>query len=390
MTTIGIHDIELATGHYVLHLDDLAAYNGVDPMKYHAGLGQDEMSVVAPDEDIVTMAASAAAALLARTGTAGIRTVFFATETGVDQSKAAATWVHKLLGLPQNVRVTELKQACYAGTVALQAALGIVSRNPAERVLVIASDIARYELDSPGEPTQGAGAVAMLIGANPALLEIEPHSGLFTAEVDDFWRPNGSNTAVVDGKLSVSAYLDALSGSWEDLQAAGGPAVSEIDRMIYHQPFTKMARKAQTRLREITGGTAQNDAALQTQEDALAAAASYNRRLGNTYTASLYSGLISLLDNDPADLTGKRLGLFSYGSGSVSELFTGIVQDGYRQVRDSSRVAKLLDEREKLSVARYRELHESVSYADCVTPKVTASPFRYVGTSDQARKYERV
>src|SRR5690606_26799065 len=104
--------------------------------------------------------------------------------------------------------------------------------------LIISSDIARYELDSPGEPTQGAGAVAMLIAAHPALVEIEPVAGLFTDDVDDFWRPNDSSTAVVDGKLSMSAYLDALTGAWDDLRAQGGPSIEEIDRILYHQPFT--------------------------------------------------------------------------------------------------------------------------------------------------------
>src|SRR5690606_13380750 len=132
--------------------------------------------------------------------------------------------------------------ACYSGTAALQAGIGIVSRFPEERVLVIASDIARYELDSPGEPTQGAGAVAMLISADPAPAEIEPATGLFTADVDDFWRPNDLSTAVVDGALSVSAYLDALSGAWDDLQSRGGPGIDAIDRLLYHQPFTKMAQ----------------------------------------------------------------------------------------------------------------------------------------------------
>ncbi|MFR4190734.1 MAG: hydroxymethylglutaryl-CoA synthase, partial [Corynebacterium variabile] len=138
----------------------------------------------------------------------------FATESGVDQSKAAGVAALRLLGLPSNVRVVEMKQACYGGTAALQAAVGIVARSPEERVLVITSDNARYELDSPGEPTQGAGAVAMLISADPDVLEIEQANGISTIDVDDFWRPNDSTTAVVDGHLSVGAYLDALTGAW--------------------------------------------------------------------------------------------------------------------------------------------------------------------------------
>jgi hydroxymethylglutaryl-CoA synthase len=136
---LGIHDLAIATGHHVLDLDDLAAANGVDPAKYHVGIGQDAFSVPAPDEDIVTMGAAAAKQVLDRHGVDGIRTVLFATESGVDQSKAAGVYVHGLLGLPRNVRVVELKQACYGGTAAVQMALGIIARDPGERVLVIAA-----------------------------------------------------------------------------------------------------------------------------------------------------------------------------------------------------------------------------------------------------------
>ncbi|MGW9020281.1 hydroxymethylglutaryl-CoA synthase [Leucobacter chromiiresistens] len=380
MISIGIHDIELASTHHLLDLGTLAETTGVDPAKYRIGLGQDEFSVPAADEDIVTMGATAALALLDRNGLDGVRTLLFATESGLDHSKAAGVFVHKLLGLPPQVRVAEIKQACYGGTAAIQAAVGIVQRNPNERVLVIASDIARYALDSPGEPTQGAGAAAILIAADPALVEIEPASGLFSADVDDFWRPNDSSTAIVDGALSISAYLDAMTGAWDDLAAHGGPAITDIDRLVYHQPYTKMARKAQARLGEHTG--------VDLGDDGLVPGAIYNRRLGNAYTASLYAGVASVLDHEP-DLVGKRLGMFSYGSGSVSEFLTGVVQPAAASRGD--RFTSVLDARVPLSVPEYRELHarELPSSTDVETPRVTEAPFRFAGISGSARRYER-
>lgn len=382
MTPIGIHDLELATAHHVLDLGLLAEANGTDPNKYRIGIGQDEMSMPAPDEDVVTMGASAALPLLHRHGTEGIRTLLFATETGLDQSKAAGIWVHQLLGLPAHVRTVELKQACYSATAAVQAAIGIIARSPEEKVLVIASDVARYELDSGGEPTQGAGAVAMLVSANPALVEIEPLSGVHTADVDDFWRPNDSSTAVVDGALSVRAYLDALTGAWDDLAARGGPELAAIDRIVYHQPFTKMAKKAQQRLSTHAGGDL--------GEAGLVTGSVYNRRLGNTYTASLYASLAALLDHEEG-LAGQRVGLFSYGSGSVSELLTGIVQPGYADPSRAKRVTAALDARVPLEVAEYRQLHatELPSAVDVATPRVTKAPFRFAGIEGQARQYER-
>ncbi len=51
---IGIHDLEVATSHYVVELDTLAERHGIDPNKFHIGLGQDAFSMPAPDEDIIT------------------------------------------------------------------------------------------------------------------------------------------------------------------------------------------------------------------------------------------------------------------------------------------------------------------------------------------------
>ena len=396
---IGIDDIELATSHHVVRLDDFAEANGTDPAKFHLGLGQDEFSFPAPDEDVVTMAAAAAAPIIERSGTEGIRTILFATESGIDQSKAAGMAVHSLLHLPSQMRVVEVKEACYSATAALQAAVGIVTRSPGQRVLVIASDVARYEIDTPGEPTQGAGAVAMRVSADPKLLEIVPVSGLNSADVDDFWRPNDSTTAIVDGALSVTAYLDALTGAWTDLAAQGGPAMAEIDRVLYHQPFTKMAKKAQVHLAGLTGedldteivaGTPGGSASTRPRDTGLATSTLYNRRLGNSYTASLYAGLCSLLDHD-ADLAGKRIGLFSYGSGSVGEFFTARVVPGYEQQSRRQAVTEALDARVPLSIDAYRALHaaELSSAEDASTPKVTAGPFRFAGVKGRARLYER-
>lgn len=382
MTAIGIHDLELASTHHVLDLADLAESQGIDPNKYHIGLGQDQVSMPAPDEDVVTMGATAAQQIIARHGTDGIRTLLFATESGLDQSKAAGVWVHELLGLPSNVRVAEFKQACYAGTAALQAALGIIARNPAERVLIITSDVARYELGSPGEPTQGAGAVAMLISANPDVLEIEPVSGVYTDDVDDFWRPNDSTTAVVDGRLSVRAYLDAVSGAWDDLASREGPAAETLTRIVYHQPFTKMAMKAHAHLARHTG--------VDLGEGGLATGSVYNRMLGNIYSASMYSSLASLLDHEN-DLAGRRIGLFSYGSGLVSELFTGIVQPGANANGRKERTEAMINARVPLDVETYRELHSHVlsSTSDVETPRVTKGPFRFAGIKNRARYYQR-
>ena len=381
MTPVGIHDLSVATAHYVVGLTELAEAAGVPPQKYLTGLGQEAMSFPAPDEDIVTMGAAAALPILERHGMERIRTVLFATESGIDQSKAAGVFVHTLLGLPSGVRVVELKQACYSGTAALQMAAGMVARDPREQVLLIMSDVARYQLDTPGEPTQGAAAAAMLVSADPALLELEPVTGVHTADVNDFWRPNDSTTAMVDGGLSLRAYLASLMGAWDDFHARGGAGFHTIERFVYHQPFTKMAQKAHARLSQHTSHAV--------SVNALKGSLDYNRVLGNSYTASLYIGLAAMLDGSD-DLAGSRVGLFSYGSGSVGEFFTGVVQPDYAQHRRRETTLAALEARRPLDLEGYRALHSAhtESSQDRETPRVTSGPFRFGGIQGQARQYE--
>jgi hydroxymethylglutaryl-CoA synthase len=50
------------------------------------------------------------------------------------------------------------------------------------------------------------------------------------------------------------------------------------------------------------------------------------KRLGNMYTASLYAGLVSLINSESSRLEGKRVLMFSYGSGLASSMFSLRVQ----------------------------------------------------------------
>ena len=160
--SVGIDAIRFYTSHYYLDLKTLAESRSVDVDKFYVGLGQHKMAVVAPDEDVVTMAADAGLRVLEAVPDINeIEMLLFATESSIDQSKAAGLFVHQLLGLPSRCRVIELKQACYSATAGLQLAFHFLRCHPDKKVWLIASDVARYGLKSVGESSQGGGAVAM-------------------------------------------------------------------------------------------------------------------------------------------------------------------------------------------------------------------------------------
>ncbi len=383
----GIDLIRFYTPSYYLDLKSLARARQVDPAKFYLGLGQEQMAVPPPDEDVVTMGANAARGCLEETEPEGIDMLIFATESGIDQAKAGAIYIHRLLDLPSQCQAFEIKQACYASTAALQLALDHVAQRPERRVLIVASDIARYGLGSAGEPTQGAGAAAILVSAAPRLFEVEPAWGSYTEDVMDFWRPNYRDEALVDGKFSLRMYLAALAEAWAAYRRAGGHELGEFKHFCYHQPFAKMALKAQRHLEQAADRPAARKSRVQ-----LESGLRYNRRLGNTYTASLYISLLSLLEQTPADLAGERVGLFSYGSGCTGALFGGTVRPGYRRVLAQETHEKMLGERLELDIKAYEDFYESRlpgDGRDCRLPRHKTGAFRLAGIKAHQRLYEK-
>ncbi len=384
----GIDLISFYTTKYYLDLKTLAEARGVDADKFHIGLGQHRMSVPPPDEDIVTMGASAALPLMERIDPESVELVLFATESGVDQSKAAGLFVHELLQLPSRCRVLEVKEACYSGTAALRFAASEMERRPGRNALVICSDVARYDLGSPGEPTQGCGAVAMVVNSTPRILELEDACGLHAEDVMDFWRPNYRDEALVDGKYSAKVYLTTVARTWEHYAEESGRSLADFSRICYHLPFTNMARKAQVQLCRSAGANARDYGNAMIDESL-----GYNSQTGNCYTASLYEGFACMLDTAEEDLSESRIGFFSYGSGCMGEFFSGIVKPGYRQHLLTDRHAALFSDRTELSYQSYEDIFNLKVPADgwdYVFAEYRTGPFRFGGVSGHKRIYEKM
>jgi hydroxymethylglutaryl-CoA synthase len=389
---IGIEAISFYTPHYYIDLKTLAEARSVEVDKFYQGIGQEKMAVPPPGEDIVTMAANAAQQALQNSRREQIDTLLFATESGIDQSKAAGIYVHHLLDLPKNCRVVELKQACYSATAGLQMAVPLIAAHPHRdrKVLLIAADVARYGLGTPGEATQGAGAAAMIISANPHVMAIDPEAGFYSEDVMDFWRPNYRDEALVDGKYSVKIYLKALMEAWQQYSEESGRSFSDFSRFCYHLPFSRMAEKAHQHLAKFTGHQDDPPEILSCHiQDSL----HYNRTTGNSYAASLYIGLTSLLDNSQVDLTNHRIGMFSYGSGCVGEFFSGVIQPHYQKSLFSAVHRRMLESRQELSYEEYESFYSwpvPTDGGDYNFPQYETGKFRLNGISKHKRIYERL
>jgi hydroxymethylglutaryl-CoA synthase len=383
-STIGIDSLALGVPRGHLDLRDLAAARGVPASKYLDGIGTQRMAIAAADEDPVTLAASAARRAFALSGrdSQEIGLCVVGTETAVDHSKPIAAFLHGLLGLPSACRIFETKHACFGGTAGLLNALDWIASGSARgrSALVVCADVARYAPGSPGEPTQGAGAVAMIVSERPRLLELDVgHSGAYARDVHDFWRPLHSKDAAVDGQLSVQCYLDALAGAYGEWRRDEPADAEPLARTCYHVPYGKMARKAHRRRRVIDGlDEASADATFAAE---VASSLLLPAQIGNVYTGSLYVALASLLHAEARAIEGQRVGLFSYGSGCVAEFFAGRVVAGAGELVRRLDLDAPVRASTRLTMAEY----EAIRRADAGADRRAAPPSAalHLGASEQ-------
>ncbi|MBW1605468.1 hydroxymethylglutaryl-CoA synthase [Lactobacillus sp. Sy-1] len=383
---VGIDAISFYTPAMYLSMEQLAKARNEDPNKYLIGIGQQEQSVVPNTQDVVTMAANAAEQIINDDNRAKIDLVIFGTESGIDNSKSAAIYLQTLLELSPRTRAFETKQACYGATAGLQMARDYVQLHPDKQALVIGADVARYGLNTPGEVTQGGGAVAMIVSANPRIISFDGNSAFYSKDIMDFWRPLHTTEAIVDGHYSNDVYVNFFKETWNQYQQITDLSIADLSAMIFHLPYPKMGIKG---LRAVLPeATPDKQAELKT---AFSFGSMYNKRVGNLYTGSLYLSLLSLIDNDDHLKVGDTVGLFSYGSGAQGEFFTGQVEAGFFDANRKQRMQTMLNSRRQLSVPEYESIFNS-------WPKIKAgdlilsvsdddAKFVFAGVKDDQRQY---
>lgn len=316
----GIASIGLQLPPLAMDVRELATLRSVDPNKYSLGLGCGEMSLCPPGFDVVRLAAGAAKRALERWGgnIEDIGLLAVGTESAVDMSRPLSAWVASELGLRGDIRSYEVKHACYGGTLALRQGLEWRWSGAArgKAALIIAADVALYAEGDPGEPTQGAGAVAMVLD-DPRVARIQRVSYPFSEPAFDFWRPVGESFPRVEGALSLECYERATAhcfGEWIG-ERDSEEALSGLAAACFHVPFPKMVKKAVRRLgATLAWDEAKTDAFFKSHVDPTM---DWNRRCGNAYTAALWISVAkALVGLQP----GQQISAFSYGSGFGAEL----------------------------------------------------------------------
>ncbi|GLU05738.1 hypothetical protein SLE2022_228190 [Rubroshorea leprosula] len=369
---VGILAMEIYFPPTCVQQEALEAHYGASKGKYTIGLGQDCMAFCTEVEDVISMSLTAVTSLLEKYGIdpKQIGRLEVGSETVIDKSKSIKTFLMQIFEKHGNTDVegVDSTNACYGGTAALFNCVNWVESNSwdGRYGLVVCTDSAVYA-EGPARPTGGAAAIAMLIGPDAPIAFESKFRGSYMSHAYDFYKPNlASEYPVVDGKLSQTCYLMALDSCYKQLckkyEKLEGTqfSLSDADYFLFHSPYNKLVQKSFARLvfndvvrnassvdevakeklgpfSSLTGDESYQSRDLEKISQQVAKplydakvqpTTLIPKQVGNMYTASLYAAFVSLIHNKSSKLAGKRVIMFSYGSGLTATMFSLRLHEG--------------------------------------------------------------
>ena len=425
----GIDDIAIYIPQLYLDATDFAKARGLDPVKLSRGLGIEQMAIVDTNQDPACLASNACLKVMQKNKLTPdqIGRLYVATESSFDESKAMNSYVIGMLEQVYGQETfghcggIECKFACVSGSYALYDNTNWIRAGEADDkyALVVVSDIAKYDMGSSGEVTQGAGAIAMLLNDNPRLLAFDRKVTSTSIKNEyDFYRPFGKETPIVHGQYSNLLYLIQVKNALRDYKKKvkdtgliklkeDETILDHVDYLNMHLPYSNMGKKALAYLvrhewrtlprwkniikkigmdepvpkdprgtiesvladsefmakdHQFTKLFTKTDEYAELYESKLASSLIASKMIGNLYTASLYLGFRSSLEFEyqkGVNLDGKRVGFCSYGSGASAMIFSGIIQPEYEQIVKDMNLETEIGPRTKLTLEEYEDLHEN-------------------------------
>ncbi|ERS98082.1 hydroxymethylglutaryl-CoA synthase [Sporothrix brasiliensis 5110] len=410
---IGIKAIEIYFPSQYVEQAELEKFDGVSTGKYTIGLGQTNMSFCDDREDIYSFALTVTKNLIEKykIDTNNIGRLEVGTETMLDKSKSVKSVLMQLFGDNTNIEGVDTVNACYGGTNAVFNAINWVESSgwDGRDAIVVAGDIALYAKGN-ARPSGGAGAVAMLIGPNAPVV-IEPGlRGTYMSHVYDFYKPDlTSEYPYVDGHYSLTCYTRALDASYRAYNAreqtvlarangtnghsngeatdASKAPLDRFDYVAFHAPTCKLVAKSYARLlyndylanpdnaqfaevpadlRDMPYEKSLTDKVVEKTfmgltkkrfQERVNSGLQVATNVGNMYCASVWGGLAGILShNESSALQGKRIGLFSYGSGLAASFCSFRINGSTEEIFKTLDIPARLAARKAVPPATYDAL----------------------------------
>lgn len=426
---IGIDSISFDVAKIHLPITTLAKARNIEPEKLEKGLGLLKMTLADAHQDTVVFGANALTKLIVENNIdlSKIARIYVGTESSIDSSKPISSFLIALMeqkfgeNTLDECDVVDFTFACIGGVDAMQNCIDFIQLNPTKKAIVVTTDLAKYDLNSTGEYTQGAGAVAMLITANPRIIAFENHWATSTKGVFDFFKPyrtvlketitgNTENQPwldnleaeieihkeqpVFDGQYSNQCYMDRTRNayfSFKKLKASKATVYNSWESIIMHLPYAFQGRRMLSEIYAldaantiITGDESPQEYQNKLKEiskseeyknfvnQKLMPAELASSLIGNLYTGSIFMGLLSTLAHfydTKKEITNSKFGFLAYGSGSKSKVFEGTIQPDWKTAIASVKLFETLENSVEINFDTYEKLHKKEQQTSVNKPK---------------------
>lgn len=413
---VGIEAIQFDVPKLYLPIEDLAQNRNIEPEKLTKGLGLHKMSFLDVNQDIITLGSNVLYKLIQQEHLkpSEIARIYVGTESSVDNSKPIASYilqvVEQKIGLNsfQNCDVVDFTFACIGAVDALQSCVDYIRLNPTKKAIVISTDNAKYDLNSTGEYTQGAGSIAMLITSNPSIISFSSETGVSTSGVFDFFKPKitlektaitnnpknedwfgvleteitiSKEQPVFDGQYSNSCYINRITEAYEHYKRESHQIdviFNNWELIFMHLPYCFQGRRTFIEIFANENPTLLEQQQGENQKDkmrALSKSEEYltlvNQKIkpteiasgdvGNIYTGSIFLGFLSALYfnlKENISLADKKTGFIAYGSSSKSKVFEATIEENWQSKIKKTNLFEVLDQRTAIDFETYEKLHK--------------------------------
>ena len=426
---IGIDAIAFDVAKLHLPIKTLALARNIEPEKLEKGLGLLKMTLPDYHQDVVVFGANALTKLIQDSNIEldDIARIYVGTESAIDSSKPISSYLIALMeekfgeNTLSECDVVDFTFACIGGVDALQNCLDFVKLNPTKKAIVITTDFAKYDLNSTGEYTQGAGALAILVSANPRIIAFENHWGVSTKGVFDFFKPyrtlskeeiTGStnnqpwfdnleseieihkNQPVFDGHYSNQCYMDRTRNayfSFKKIKNTPETIYNTWESIVMHLPYAFQGRRMLSEIYTLDASTPilngeENATEYQNKLKEVSKTEEYktfvtqklqpaelaSSLIGNLYTGSIFMGLLSTLTHFydiKKEITDMKFGFLAYGSGSKSKVFEGTIQPEWNSALANVALFETLENSFEIDFDTYEKLHKKEQKQSILEPK---------------------
>jgi hydroxymethylglutaryl-CoA synthase len=291
--------------------EEIARVWGEDAENIKNGIYVLSKSVPAPDEDVATISVEAARNALKRCKVEpeNVGAIFIGSESHPYAVKPTATIVAAAIGVGFNLFSADYEFACKAGTAAMQNVKAMVDADFIKYGMAIGSDTSQGAPGDVLEYTASAGGTAMILGKTNVIAEINSTLSV-TSDTPDFWRREGQPYPSHGERFTGEpAYFRHVVSASKEMMERQGTTPKDYKYAVFHQPNGKFP----TRAAKLLGFSEEQ------YKDGL-----LTPFIGNTYSASMMTGLSAILDlANPGD----RILAVSFGSGAGSDAFDITVTD---------------------------------------------------------------